>query len=320
MKAIQHQTLAVNGITLSVHSAGPTHGRPIWLLHGFPECWHSWRLQIEPLVAAGYQVWLPEMRGYGASSAPQAVDAYDLLTLCADIQGAMDLLGHEQACVVGHDWGAPVAWHLALLEPERIRAVVALSVPFAGRPRQPVVDNLRAHFKDRFNYILYFQTPGVAEAELDADIDHTLRMFMQGGAHGDLILKDKPATATLFDGITRPDHLPAWCSAEDFAVYRQAFAGRGFHGALNWYRNFERNWQRTATFAEANVEQPALFLLGDLDPVGVLEAHTLLRMPKRVPRLEQHIIKECGHWIQSEQPGAVNTHLLNFLAIHYVAA
>lgn len=319
MNATQQRTLAVNGITLSVHSAGPDHGRPVWLLHGFPECWHSWREQIAPLVAAGYQVWLPEMRGYGASSAPEAVDAYDLITLCADIQGAMDLLGQHEAVVIGHDWGAPVAWHLALLEPLRVKAVAALSVPFAGRPRQPAVDILRAHFKDRFNYILYFQTPGVAEAELDADIAHTLRMFMQGGDSGDLILKDKPATATLFDGINQPDRLPTWCSEADFEVYVQTFAGRGFHGALNWYRNFERNWLRTEPLAEAKVEQPALFLLGDLDPVGVLEAHTLLRMPARVPRLEQHIVKHCGHWIQSEQPEAVNHHVLRFLHQHFPA-
>jgi len=317
MKATQQRTLAVNGITLSVHVAGPEHGRPVWLLHGFPECWYSWRAQIAPLVAAGYQVWMPEMRGYGASSAPQAVEAYDLLTLCADIQGAMDLLGQRQVCVVGHDWGAPVAWHLALLEPERVQAVVALSVPYAGRPKQPAIELIRAHFKDRFNYILYFQNPGVAEAELDADIAHTLRMFMQGGANGDLILKHKPASATLFDGINQPDRLPPWCSAEAFEVYVQTFAGRGFHGALNWYRNFERNWQRTEALAEACVEQPALFLLGDLDPVGVLEAHTLLRMPKRVLRLEQHIVKACGHWIQSEQPDIVNGHLLRFLASHF---
>jgi len=315
MSAIQQRTLSVNGIHLSVHSAGPAQGQPIWLLHGFPECWYSWRLQIAPLVAAGYQVWLPEMRGYGASSAPQATDAYDLLTLGADIQAAMDVLGHRKACVVGHDWGAPVAWHLGLLEPDRVKAVVAMSVPFAGRPRQPVTESLRAHFKDRFHYILYFQVPGVAEAELDADIDETLRRFMQGCDA--LILNDKPATARLFDGIHCPQGLPAWCSLEDFDVYRHTFARHGFHGALNWYRNFERNWERTAPWADANIEQPTLFLLGDRDPVGVLEAHTLLRMPLRVPKLEQHIIKNCGHWLQSEQPRAVNQHLLGFLERHY---
>ncbi|MDE1169536.1 MAG: alpha/beta hydrolase [Pseudomonas sp.] len=317
MSATEQRLLQVNGINLSVHSAGPAGGRVVWLLHGFPECWYSWRRQIGPLVAAGYQVFVPEMRGYGQSSAPQEVAAYDLLTLCADIQGAMDQLGHHEACVVGHDWGAPVAWHLALLEPERVKAVVAMSVPFAGRPRQPAIDSLRKHFAERFNYIVYFQTPGVAEAELDADIAHTLRLFMQGGANADLILKNKPASARLFDGVPVPTDLPHWCTADDFDVYLHTFAGRGFHGALNWYRNFERNWQRTEPLANAIVEQPALFLLGDQDPVGVLEAHTLKRMPERVPHLEQHLIAECGHWIQSEKPDEVNHFLLAFLARTY---
>jgi len=316
MDTRQHR-LDVNGITLSLHSAGPHQGLPVWLLHGFPECWYSWRHQVAPLVAAGYQVWLPEMRGYGASSAPQAVEAYDLLTLCADIQAAMDVLGHHQVCVAGHDWGAPVAWHLALLEPQRVRAVAALSVPFAGRPRQPAIDSLRQHFKDRFNYMLYFQTPGVAEAELDADIARTLRLFMQGGDNGDLILNDKPASATLFEGVNSPDQLPSWCSLEDFQVYVQTFAGRGFGPALNWYRNFERTWQRTQCLTDADVQQPALFLIGDLDPVGVLEAHTLARMPRRVPHLEQHVLARCGHWLQSEQPDMVNRHLIKFLKTHF---
>jgi len=140
MNALQHQCLEVNGITLSLHSAGPATGRPVWLLHGFPECWHSWRQQIGPLAAAGYRVLVPEMRGYGQSSAPREAAAYDLITLCGDIQAAMDALGQDQACVVGHDWGAPVAWHLALLEPGRVQAVVGMAVPFAGRPKQPAID------------------------------------------------------------------------------------------------------------------------------------------------------------------------------------
>ncbi|MCO7573029.1 alpha/beta hydrolase [Pseudomonas chlororaphis] len=310
MTSYQQHLLAVNGIDLSVQVAGPEHGVPVWLLHGFPECWYSWRHQVPALVQAGFRVFVPEMRGYGRSSAPEAVEAYDLLTLCADIQQAMDAFGHQRVCMVGHDWGAPVAWHLALLEPQRVGALVTLSVPFAGRPKRPASEIMRQVHGEHFNYILYFQQPGVAEAELDGDIDASLRLFM--GNVGALLVP-KPADARLFDGVTVPDGLPAWCSEEAFQVYRQTFAGRGFRGALNWYRNFERTWQRTEFLQDAQVQSPTLFLIGDRDPVGVLEAHTLKRMPGRVSDLEQHVLADCGHWIQSERPQHVNELLLDFL-------
>lgn len=252
MSALEHRLLEVNGIRLGLYCAGPEDGRPLWLLHGFPECWHSWRNQIEPLLAAGYRVLVPEMRGYGSSSAPSDPAAYDLITLCGDIQAAMDALGQHEACVIGHDWGAPVAWHLALLEPLRVKAVVGMAVPFGGRPKQPATEAMRQHFAGRFNYILYFQEPGVAERELDADIPRTLRMMMHNSSAAvprDFFLQDKPAGSTLFDGMQDPGQLPAWCDEAAFAEYLKTFEGRGFHGALNWYRNFERNWQRTEPIA-----------------------------------------------------------------------
>ena len=208
---IEHQLLAVNGIDLSLYSAGPTDGRPVWLLHGFPECWYAWHPQIEALSQAGYRVFAPEMRGYGQSSAPRDPVAYDLLTLCGDIQAAMDALGHTRVAVVGHDWGAPVAWHLALLEPARVQALGALSVPFGGRPKRPAIEMMRSAYAGRFHYILYFQQPGLAEAELDADIGRSLRLLL--GGLGGALLADKAADAKLFDGLADLP-LPAWCSPE----------------------------------------------------------------------------------------------------------
>ncbi len=303
-------TIAVNGIALSIHIAGPEQGRPIWLLHGFPECWHSWREQIPALAAAGYRVFAPQMRGYGESSSPSDIAAYDVLTLCADIQQAMDHFGHQQVVMVGHDWGAVVAWHLALLEPERITRLITMSVPFAGRGRRPVIEVMRELYADRFNYILYFQEPGVAEQELDADIARTLRLFMQDQ---DVFLQKKPANARLLEGVGAPSALPHWCNQADLDVYVQTFAKHGFRGPLNWYRNFARNWQRTEHLAGRQVLQPTLFLIGDRDPVGVFEAHTLKRMPDRVPQLEQHVLANCGHWIQNEQARQVNALMLGFL-------
>lgn len=321
MHGYEHQLLSVNGITLSLYSAGPASGPVVWLLHGFPESWYSWRCQIKALAEAGYRVMVPEMRGYGQSSAPDDVAAYDLLTLCGDIQAAMNLLEQRSVAVVGHDWGAPVAWHLALLEPERVRAVVAMAVPYGGRPKRPAIEILRNHFADRFNYILYFQQPGLAEAELDADIPRTLRMMMHNTSAAvpkDFFLRDRPAHTRLSEGLQDPGVPPAWCSPEAFDIYVSTFEGRGFRGALNWYRNFERNWERTAALAERKVQQPALFLLGDKDPVGTLEAHTVQKMPAWVTDLEQHRLDDCGHWLQSEQPGEVNRLLLDFLARRYL--
>lgn len=320
MDQLEHQLLKVNGIDLSLYAAGSKAGKPVWLLHGFPECWHSWRQQILPLTAAGYRVLIPEMRGYGQSSAPRDPAAYDVLTICADIQAAMDQLGQHQVCVVGHDWGAPIAWHLALLEPVRVKVVVGMAVPFGGRPKQPAIEIMRQLYAGRFHYILHFQEPGIAEAEMDADIARTLRMMMyntSAAAPKDHFLQEKPAGAGLFDGMHDPGTLPAWCDGAAFEHYLNTFTGRGFYGALNWYRNFERNWQRSEALAERQIEQPALFLLGDKDPVGTLEAYTLKQMPKRFVQLEQHVLKDCGHWIQNEQAEQVNQLLLAFLSRDY---
>lgn len=318
MDAIEQHLLPVNGIHLNVHVAGPVDGRPVWLLHGFPECWHSWRAQIPALTAAGYRVFVPEMRGYGASDAPPAIEDYDLPTLCGDIRAAMEAFGQQRVAVVGHDWGALVAWHLALLDEARVTTLATLSVPYAGRPKRPATEILAAAFAERFNYILYFQQPGVAEAELDADIERSLRLFFRDPGDEDPFLQDKPAGARLFDGQSAPEQLPAWCSRDDLDFYLRAFAGRGFRGALNWYRNFERNWQRNESLAGRQVMQPTLFLAGEHDPVARLEAYTLKRMTEVVPQLEMHWL-DCGHWIQNERPQAVNERLLGFLDRHYPA-
>ena len=321
MQQTHQQLIKVNGIRLSVHIAGPESGKPVWLLHGFPECWYSWRHQIAALAAQGYRVFAPEMRGYGATEAPEAVEAYDLITLCADIQGAMNHFGHQQVAMIGHDWGAPVAWHLALLEPARVKAVCGMSVPFGGRPRQPAISMMREAYKDRFHYILYFQKPGLAEAELASDIPRTMRLMMHGldSQEGGALVQDKPADAAWLDDYTDPGKPPAWCSEEAFEVYVKTFERSGFRGPVNWYRNFERNWERTEQLAGRQIEQPALFLIGDRDPVGTLEAYTIKKMPGVVPKVEQHVIADCGHWIQAEKPDEVNSFLLPFLERHFPA-
>lgn len=316
----EHQMLNVNGIQLSLYTSGPREGRPVWLLHGFPECWYSWRHQIKALAAMGYRVHAPEMRGYGQTSAPADPGAYDLITICADIQAAMQALGHEQVAMIGHDWGAPVAWHLALLEPKRVKAVCGMSVPFGGRPKRPAIEVMRELYQDRFHYMLYFQKPGLAEAEMAEDIPRTMRVMMHGmsgTAGGSTLVQDKPADARWLDDRVDPGSPPAWCPPEAFEVYVKTFEQSGFHGPVSWYRNFERNWERTAGLADQQILQPALFLIGDQDPVGELEAYTIKKMPAVVPLVEQHVLDDCGHWIQGEKPQQVNELLLAFLHQHY---
>src|SRR5690606_3791103 len=173
------------------------------------------------------------------------------------------------------------------------------------RPKRPAIQIMRDVAAGRFNYILYFQEPGVAEQELDSDIDRTLRLLMYQ-TQKNLLQQDKPATGPLFDADMQPGPLPDWCREQDFDVYRKTFAGHGFRGALDWYRNFERNWALTEPLQGRKVEAPTLFLIGNKDPVKWLETYALERMPNWVPTLEQHEIAPCGHWIQNEQADQVN--------------
>src|SRR5246500_2520180 len=172
---VTHRTVETNGIRMHLAEAGA--GPLVMLCHGFPESWYSWRYQLTALADAGFHAVAPDMRGYGQSDRPDAIDQYTLLHLVGDMVGVLDALGAEQAVIAGHDWGAPVAWHAALLRPDRFRAVIGLSVPY--RPRGPVrPTTVMPQTDDALFYQLYFQTPGVAEAELERDVAHTVRRIL----------------------------------------------------------------------------------------------------------------------------------------------
>ena len=175
MTDITHRTVNANGIRIHVAEAG--EGPLVLLCHGWPESWYSWRRQLEALAEAGFHAVAPDMRGYGQTDRPEAIEAYTLFHLVGDMVGLLDALGAAQAVVVGHDWGAPVAWHAALLRPDRFRGVVGLSVPFW--PRGPVrpTSAMPQTEKSAF-YQLYFQTPGVAEAEFERDPRATIRRLL----------------------------------------------------------------------------------------------------------------------------------------------
>ena len=292
-------------------------GPAVVLLHGFPEGPHSWRHVIPPLADAGYRVIAPSQRGYAGTDAPPEVTAYDQIELAADVVALLDTLGAADAVVVDHDWGGPVAWITALLHPQRVRGVVALSVGHGGRSPHPPISSLERRVGESFFYMLYFQEPGVAEAELEADVRESLRVFYYS-ASGDLppgsFFVPQPRTAKLFDSMKAPPGLPPWLAEADLDVYAAAFRESGFRGPLNWYRNMDRSWERTAHLATAKVQQPALFIAGDRDPVVFFSQSVLQRMPEAVPRLRSQImLPGCGHWTAQERPAEVTAELLAFL-------
>jgi pimeloyl-ACP methyl ester carboxylesterase len=290
---------AVNGIELSFVDEGE-EGRPIVVLcHGFPELGYSWRHQIPALTSAGWRVLAPDMRGYGESSAPQEVEAYDIASLCGDMTGLLDVVGASDAVFVGHDWGANVVWQLAVQAPERVRAVAGMSVPFVPRAPAAPIPIMRRHLGEDF-YIVWFQQSGVADEALARDVRRTLttkRVWTAEWAQDD---GSKPQT-------------PEWLTEEELAVYVDAFARTGFTGGLNWYRNIDRNWELTEPFANRRIEQPAMFLTGERDPVRKFMPAEAMHGWVTDMRAE-HLIDGAGHWVQQERPAEVNAALLQFLA------
>ena len=290
-------------------------GPPVLLLHGFPELWYSWRHQLPALAAAGYRAVAPDVRGYGGTDAPEAIDSYTMLDHVADAVGVLDALGEESAVIVGHDWGAPMAWHGALLHPERFPAVAALSVPYTPRPPAPPTQLMKRLFQDRFFYMLYFQEPGLAEAELEADVRRSMRLMLYD-ASGDAPRSGwqarRPKDANLLDEMRDPERLPPWLTEADIDYYTAEFERTGFRGGLNRYRNMDRDWEQSAHLAGATVQQPALFVAGERD--GVLRFTGTDAMKASVPNLRNVVIlPACGHWTQQERPAEVNSALIEFL-------
>ncbi|MGQ4809262.1 Epoxide hydrolase A [Candidatus Entotheonellaceae bacterium PAL068K] len=312
------QYVETNGITLRVATEGA--GPLVVLVHGWPESWYSWRHQIGAIAAAGYTVAAPDVRGYGGSDKPEPIAAYSIADMCADIAGLIDALGCDQAILIGHDWGAPIVWNTALLHADKVRAVAALSVPHTGRGPKPRIELFKEIYKDRFFYQLYFQAPGVAEAELEADVRTSLRKIYFS-ASGEALAQrrrlDKPADARLLDGLTDPDPFPAWLGAADLDYYVSQFEQSGFRGPLNRYRNAELDFAQQAAVADQPVRQPAAFIAGTLDPVlrFIPGLDGLARMRRQVLDLRLvRLIDGAGHWVQQERPEAVNEALLAFLA------
>ncbi len=312
MAVPNHRLVDTNGIRM--HLAEQGTGPLVLLCHGFPESWYSWRHQLPALAAAGYRAVAPDMRGYGQTDRPAACERYTILHLVGDMVGVLNALGEAQAVIAGHDWGCVVAWHCALLRPDRFRAVVGMSVPFAGRGPLRSTEALRKAAGENFNYMLYFQAPGVAEAELERDPRAALLAMLHGISGDSPGLIPRPRHSTFLEGFPPVPRRPAWLTEADLDFYEAEFRRTGFAGGLNWYRNLDRNWELTAPFAGLKIHQPSLFLGGDKDLVITTRPKQLELMAALLPNLRKSVLfAGCGHWTQQERPAEVNAALIEFL-------
>jgi pimeloyl-ACP methyl ester carboxylesterase len=306
---LTHRTVTLNG--LRFHIAEQGQGPLVLLCHGWPESWYSWRHQLPAVADAGFHAVALDMRGFGQTDAPEDMSAYTVVHYVGDLVQLVSALGEKQAIIIGHDWGATVAWTAALLRPDLFRAVVALSVPY--RPRGPVapLKALRDAGTTTF-YWQYFQTPGEAEAELERDVDRTIRTLLYGQG---LSLMLKPGKGFLGE-TSVPEQMPAWLTEADIAYGVETYKRTGFRGGLNWYRNIDRNWELSASWDGLKIQQPALFIGGEDD--GVIKAATsakaLEELSANVPGLKRkYLIPATGHWVQQQRPTEVSAAVLEFL-------
>ncbi|MFJ8039611.1 alpha/beta fold hydrolase [Kitasatospora sp. NPDC096147] len=297
----------LDGVELEVFEAGRQNaGNPVVLCHGWPEHAFSWRHQVPALVAAGHHVIVPNQRGYGNSSRPAEVTAYDLAHLTGDLVALLDHFGYRDAAFVGHDWGAMVVWGLALLHPDRVNRVVNLSLPYQARGAKPWIEAMEEVLGDDFYFVHFNRRPGVADAVFDRNTARFLR---------NLYRRDEPPAApgpgmALIElaEAEAPSGEPLMSEAE-LAVLVAAFESSGFTGSINWYRNLDRNWHLLAD-VDPIVRQPALMIYGDRDAVRRSED-----LAAFVPGVEV-VSLDCGHWIQQERPEETNRIITEWLARH----
>lgn len=316
---VSHRFVQTNGIQM--HLAEQGEGPLVLLLHGFPESWYSWRHQLSALAAAGYHAVAPDLRGYGQTDIPTAVEQYSQLHLVGDIIGLLDALGEEQAVVVAHDFGTSVAWNAALMRPDRIRGVVALSVPYLPRGPVSAVAGLTQALGPGF-YMQYLQAPGVADTELEQDVRASLLRFFNWG-FGNSPQAAAPTLPVVPDGGNLSDLMPdgstrpSWLTEAELDYYTSEFTRTGFTGGLNWWRTIDLSWELTAPWQGAPMTPPALYIHGDKDGSVQLPGLDQLipNLPYLVPNLARTVVLPgVGHWTQQERPEEVNEELLKFLA------
>lgn len=311
----------IGDVKLKVAEAGPKTGPLILFVHGFPESWYSWRHQLTALADIGYHAVAPDVRGYGGSDKPHQVEAYDMASLTGDMAGLAKLLSPDQpAIIVGHDWGAPIAWNSALLHADQFRAVAGLSVPYVPPGELSALEVFKRFFTTRglFFYQVYFQEEGVAEAELEADPAATIRKFyyaISGDAPDGAWPTDKRHGDTFLHRLVEPDMPLPWLSTDDVAYYASQFAASGFRGPLNRYRNHDRDHAMLTALPDLRIHQPSLFIGGNKDLVlKMFPGDPVEMMRSSLPNLvAAHILDGCGHWTQQERAEDVNQILIDWV-------
>jgi pimeloyl-ACP methyl ester carboxylesterase len=314
------------GLTMNYYDVGPQGGAAVIFCHGFPELAFSWRHQLRSFAAAGRRAIAPDQRGYGGTSAPSDVEAYDIEHLTGDLVRLLDHLGIERAIFCGHDWGGSVVWQMPLRHPDRVAGVIGVNTPFMPRAPADPIEIMRRRFGERM-YIVHFQKPGEADAILAADVSKTMNFFLRrpppgpAPTSGGIRANDAPAAAngnrSAFDLLTMlqaydpaKDTREKFLQPEELHVFVEAFGRTGFTGGINWYRNITRNWLRS----EGQVEQvtvPALMIMAEKD--AVLPPSAADGMEAHVPDLEKVLIKDSGHWTQQEKPVEVDRALLDWM-------
>ncbi|CAN1814599.1 Epoxide hydrolase A [Linum perenne] len=303
MEKIEHTTISANGINIHVASTGDNTNttRAILFLHGFPQLWYTWRHQLVSLSSLGYRCIAPDLRGYGDTDAPSSAAAYTSFHVVGDLVALLDALEIERVFLVGHDWGATIAWHFCLFRPDRVRALVNTSVPFRPRYSSAVTP-------------MQFQEPGEVEAEF-ADVD-TRKLILKFLGYRS---PDPPCVPKEvgFGGWPDPTCLPTWLTQEDVDYYAQKFDKSGFTGGLNYYRSIDLTWELMGPWAGVKVKVPTKFIVGELDltlKFPRMDEYLLQGGMKRdVPLLEDVVVlKDVAHFLHQESPDQVTDHIYDF--------
>lgn len=314
---IQLEHVTIDGVTTRVATLG--EGPTVLLIHGWPECWYSWRRQMVALANAGYQAVAPDMPGFGGTDPLPRMEDYNADRIGRFMLALVNRYGGTPTTLIGHDWGAINTWNFALQYPDAIQRLVILSVPLRPQTSRPPMETHKRHFGDRFFYQLYFQEPGKAEAAFDENPREILeKLFCSPDTP-----RAKPRLGKTLEGgggwldrLGQPLEQPDWLDNADLDYVEQAYRHSGFEGGLNYYRNLDRNWELMAPYADQAIDCPTLFIAGSRDNVLARDGQPELEamMAPRIPRLRIRLLEGYGHWIQQEAPDTVNDAIVSFLA------
>lgn len=324
---MEFKFIDTNGITLraAVEGEGPL----IIMVHGCPESWFSWRRQIPVIAEAGYKVAAIDVRGYGGSDKPHAIEEYTLKKIGADIVGIIDFFEEDQAILIGHDWGGPIVWYTSLLNENRISAVAGLSVPYFPQREVSPLDAFEVIYKDKFFYQLYFQKEGVAESEFEPDLRKYLESTyfsidargMKKQFENPLNAMNKGPNAKYLDDVVEFESYPDWINKDEMNYLINEFENSGMRGPLNRYRAQKIDFEELKDFRDKKLKQPAALMVGSLDPVnffigdGYKDTEHLKEVfePVYENLIKTELINDVGHWTQQEAPEEVNRFLIDFL-------